>query len=138
MIEIQIMTDSGLFVLIWLVQVIIYPSFRYTEEKEFILWHARYMSTISLIVSPLILLQIGVEMVHVFQNDYRWLRILMVFAVLISTFSLSVPNHRRLSRYGKDPLIISRLVLTNWLRTACWSVLFAETIFTIANYPYPL
>ena len=131
MIEIQIITDSGLLILIWLVQVIIYPSFRYTEEREFILWHARYMSIIGLIVSPLILLQIGVEMVHIFQNNYRWVRILMVFAVLISTFSLSVPNHRRLNRYGKDPLIISRLVLTNWLRTACWSVLFAETAFGV-------
>ena len=131
MIEIQIITDSGLLLLIWLVQVIIYPSFRYTEEREFILWHAKYMSIISLIVSPLILLQIGVEMVHIFQNNYRWIRILMIFTVLISTFRLSVPCHKRLSRYGKDPLIISRLVLTNWLRTACWSVLFAETIFGV-------
>ena len=131
MTEIQIITDSGLLILIWLVQLIIYPSFQYTKEKEFIVWHARYMNTISLIVIPLIVLQIGVETVYIFQNNYRWVRILMVFAVLLSTFSLSVPNHRRLSRYGKDPLIISRLVLTNWLRTACWSVLFAETAFGV-------
>jgi len=131
MIEMQIIADSGLLLLIWLVQLIIYPSFRYTEEKEFILWHTRYMSIISLIVSPLILLQIGVELVHILNNDYRWMRILMILAVLTSTFSLSVPNHRRLSRYGKDPLIISRLVLTNWLRTVFWSFLFAETVFGV-------
>ena len=131
MIEMQIIADSGLLLLIWLVQLIIYPSFRYTEEKEFILWHTRYMSIISLIVSPLILLQIGVELVHIFNNDYRWIRMLMILAVLTSTFSLSVPNHKRLSRYGKDPIIISRLVLTNWLRTVLWSLLFTETAFGV-------
>ena len=85
MIEIQIITDSGLLVLIWLVQLIIYPSFRYTEEKEFILWHARYISLIGLVFSPFMLLQIGTEMVRILQNDYRWMRILMILAVL--TFS---------------------------------------------------
>lgn len=131
MIEMQIITDSGLLVLIWLVQLIIYPSFRYTEEKEFIVWHARYVSIISLVVSPLMLLQLWAELVHIFNNDYRWMRILMILAVLTSTFSLSVPNHKRLSRYGKDQLIISRLVLTNWLRTLFWSFLFAETVFEV-------
>jgi len=131
MIEIQIITDSGLLVLIWLVQLIIYPSFRYTQEKDFIVWHGRYMRLIGLIVSPLMLLQIGVELVHIFNNDYRWIRMLMILAVLTSTFSLSVPNHKRLSRYGKDPIIISRLVLTNWLRTVLWSLLFTETAFGV-------
>ncbi|MFT5701793.1 MAG: hypothetical protein ACI8ZB_004694 [Desulforhopalus sp.] len=131
MIEIQIIADSGLLVLIWLVQLIIYPSFRYTQEKDFIVWHGRYMGLISLIVSPLILLQIGVELVHIFNNDYRWIRMLMILAVLTSTFSLSVPNHKRLSRYGKDPSIISRLVRTNWLRTVLWSLLFTETAFGV-------
>ena len=131
MVEIQIIADSGLLLLIWLVQLIIYPSFQYTREKDFIVWHARYMSIISLLVIPLILLQIGVELMHIFNDDYRWMRLLMIVAVLTSTFSLSVPNHRRLSCYGKDPLIISRLVLTNWLRTLLWSFLFAETVLGI-------
>ena len=131
MIETQIIADSGLLVLIWLVQLIIYPSFRYTEEKEFIFWHARYTSLITLIVSPLMFLQIGVEMVHIFHDNFRWMRILMILAVLIVTFSLSVPYHKRLNRAGKEPLIISRLVLTNWLRTVIWSLLFVETVFGI-------
>ena len=61
---IQIMVDSGLFILIWLVQLIIYPSFRYTEEKDFVGWHARYTWVIGAIVSPLMLVQVGIEVVH--------------------------------------------------------------------------
>jgi hypothetical protein len=129
--EIQIIADSGLLVLIWLVQIIIYPSLQYCEEKHFITWHARYMRLISLIVSPLILLQIGVELVHILHADYRWMRIMMIIAVLLSTFSFSVPCHRRLGHAGKDPLLLSRLVLTNWLRTALWSVLFVDTLFRL-------
>lgn len=131
MMEIQTIADSGLLVLIWLVQLIIYPSFRYTQEKDFIVWHGRYMHLISLIVGPLVLLQIGVEVVYIFNNDYRWIRMLIILAVLTSTFSLSVPNHKRLSRYGKNPIILSRLVLTNWLRTVLWSLLFTETAFSV-------
>jgi len=131
MIEMQIIVDSGLLVLIWLVQLIIYPSFQYTKEKAFILWHGRYMRLMSLITAPLMLLQIGTETVYILQSDYRWMRILMILAVSISTVSLSVPCHRRLYSEGKDPLVISRLVLTNWFRTVLWSLLFAETVFWV-------
>ena len=51
----QIIVDSGLFVLIWLVQLIIYPSFRYTKEAYFVQWHARYTLLMGLVVSPFML-----------------------------------------------------------------------------------
>lgn len=126
--EVEIVADSGLFILIWLVQLIIYPSFRHIVKEDFIVWHSRYMNLISLVVGPLFLLQIGVEVVYTFNFDFRWGRILLISAVLVSTFCLSVPCHKNLNRYGNDPLIISRLVLTNWLRTVLWSLLFAGTV----------
>lgn len=126
--EVEIVADSGLFILIWLVQLIIYPSFRHIVKDDFIVWHSRYMNLISLVVGPLFLLQIGVEVVYTFNFDFRWGRILLISAVLAATFCLSVPCHKNLNRYGNDPLIISRLVLTNWLRTVVWSLLFAGTV----------
>lgn len=33
--EIQTIVDSGIFVLIWLVQLVIYPSFAVIEEEHF-------------------------------------------------------------------------------------------------------
>ena len=124
----QIMVDSGLFILIWLVQLIIYPSMKYTEEKAFVAWHARYTALISIIVCPLMLLQAGMEIMTGIVWDPRWMRILLIVFVWISTFFMSVPCHSRLHANGKDMKIIERLITTNWPRTALWTLLFLETV----------
>lgn len=127
--EIQTIVDSGLFVLIWLVQLIIYPSFLYTEEEHFVSWHNRYSGLIGLIVAPLMLVQVGVEITYVLQDDYRLLRFLMILVIWLSTLSLSVPCHSRLHKDGKNQLVIKRLVASNWIRTILWSLIFLETVF---------
>ena len=124
----QIMVDSGLFILIWLVQLIIYPSMKYTEEKAFVAWHTRYTGLISIIVCPLMLLQAGMEIMTGIVWDPRWMRILLIVLVWILTFLVSVPCHNRLHANGKDMKIIERLITTNWPRTALWTLLFLETV----------
>lgn len=123
----QLITDSCLLILIWLVQLIIYPSFRYTAEECFITWHERYTRLIALVVGPLILFQAGIEIVHVLFLAPRWLRIGMIAAIWISTFSFSIPCHKRLHTVGKRSSLVERLILTNWIRTVLWSILFLET-----------
>ena len=124
----QIMVDSGLVILIWLVQLIIYPSFKYTEQNEFIAWHSRYTGLIGMIVSPLMLLQAGMEIMIAITQDPRWMRIMFIGLIWISTFTLSVPCHSRLHVDGKNMLIVRRLITTNWPRTVLWSLLFLETL----------
>ena len=124
----QIIADSGLFVLIWLVQLIIYPSFLYTRDADFVFWHRRYAALISLFVVPLMFIQLGVEAAFLLGNDLRWLRCLVLLAVWAGTFLLSVPCHSRLQHSGKDLDVIRRLVRTNWVRTLGWSILFADTV----------
>lgn len=125
---VQLIVDSGLLILIWLVQLIIYPSFGYIEEKAFVGWHGRYTALMGLIVSPLMLLQVGVEVSSILEQDSRWQRILLILAIWSATVILSVPCHSRLRRAGKDLTIIKRLVKSNWIRTLCWSLLFLETL----------
>lgn len=130
---VQVMVDSGLFVLIWLVQLIIYPSFQYTQDRDFVGWHRRYAAMISLFVVPLMFLQLGVEAAAYIGQDVRWLRILVLIIVWGATFALSVPCHSRLQNYGKNIAVIRRLVRTNWIRTLGWSILLAETVFMLAK-----
>ncbi|HHB75932.1 MAG TPA: hypothetical protein ENK84_05250 [Desulfobulbus sp.] len=129
----QIMVDSGLFILIWLVQLIIYPSFQYTEEGDFINWHYRYTGLMGAVVSPLMLLQAGGEIWTAITREPRWVRITIITLAWISTFTLSVPCHRRLHTVGKNMTVIRRLVLTNWSRTLLWSVLFLGTLTRICH-----
>lgn len=131
--QFQIIADSGLFVLICLVQGIIYPSFDYLEKANFKTWHFRYTRLIGFIVVPLILLQVGVELCHALVTDPRWWRALLIGLVLITTFSLSVPCHKKLQSMGKSVVIIRKLVLTNWIRTLVWTILFLQTLWQGIN-----
>ena len=124
----QLVIDSGLLILIWLVQLIIYPSFRYTADEYFITWHARYTGLIALVVTPLMLFQVGIEIMHVLFLTTRWLRIGFIAAIWISTFSFSVPCHNRLHAEGKKRELVERLIKTNWIRTVLWTMLFLETM----------
>ncbi|MBU0960336.1 MAG: hypothetical protein KKD01_05125 [Proteobacteria bacterium] len=126
----QLITDSGLFVLIWLVQLIIYPSFTYTEKKCFNSWHRKYTGLMGLIVSPLMLTQVGIE-VLLLPDEMHRVRILLIGLVWLATFSLSVPCHHKLHREGYNDVTIRHLIATNWIRTLLWSFLFLETVFTV-------
>lgn len=137
LLQLQIISDSGLLILIWLVQLIIYPSFKYIEEESFTGWHTRYTALIGIVVTPLMLLQAGLEGIYfISQQDLRWQRVVLITVIWFSTFVFSVPCHSQLHRSGKNTIIINRLVLTNWLRTFCWSILFFDTFTLSAAFTF--
>lgn len=116
--------DSGLFVLIWLVQLIIYPSFLHIRDSAFQVWHHQYTGLIAIFVLPLMLGQTALYTLSTLTQT-RWHDVsglLCIAAVWMSTFLLSVPCHRRLHTQGYCRTTILKLVHTNWLRTALWSL----------------
>ena len=56
-VQIQFGIDVALAMLLWLVQLVIYPAYLSIDKKQFPAWHHRYMRTISFVVIPLILAQ---------------------------------------------------------------------------------
>jgi hypothetical protein len=117
-------TDISLFILIWLVQIIIYPSFRYVDVEKFDFWHTRYMGLITYFVAPLMLLQIVLTTYQLYYN-FDW--ILFVSTVCIglvwlSTAILSIPCHTSLQQSGFHLPTIEKLIATNWYRTILWTV----------------
>jgi hypothetical protein len=118
--------NFGLVVLIWLVQLIIYPSLAHVDGAEFKTWHRRYMQLITIIVGPLMAAQMALAVqVFLLARDSAGLLILAGIALVwASSLLLSVPCHQSLLRRGKDRAIINRLVLTNWIRTVLWSGIF--------------
>ena len=114
----------GLLILIWLVQLIIYPGFVRISPEEFKAYHRWYVIRISSIVLPLMLAELILSIWSVLSNDYSAVSILtgvLVLIVWLSTFVLQVPIHNRL-KAGKEDREIRRLVATNWIRTAAWSL----------------
>ena len=124
----QLFFDSGLFVLIWLVQLIIYPGFLNIGNVNFKDVHKRYTARISLIVIPLMLGQLSLEIIKLFQGEANFPRLALTVSVWLITFIFAVPAHNILGQNGRHKDSILTLIKTNWLRTIIWSVLLVNSL----------
>ena len=114
----------GLLILIWLVQLIIYPGFHRIPREAFAAYHRWYVIRISSVVLPLMLVELILTVWWIRSDNYSLVSVLagiLVLIVWLSTFVLQVPIHNRL-KAGKEDREIRRLVATNWIRTAAWSL----------------
>ncbi|MBT6460903.1 MAG: hypothetical protein HOK49_00020 [Opitutae bacterium] len=114
----------GLMVLIWLVQLIIYPTFQKIPESDFRNWHRIYCRRIGYIVLPLMLGQV-IFTIGYFMDQQETNPCLPVALTMtwIITFAVSAPIHDRLQKNGKDPIQIKKLIRTNWYRTILWTLI---------------
>ena len=79
--------DFAMFVLIGLVQVIVYPVFREIPVDRFARWHSRYCNQIGWFVLPLMIAQVidSASTCFFVGDDLAWARLLFVlFAWLIT------------------------------------------------------
>ncbi len=103
---------------IWIIQLIHYPSFSEIAPEAFQQFHASHSMRITWIVGPMMLIQLGTCLALV---ERKWLYLGLTAAVFASTFFLSVPLHGILAQ-GKDLAVIQKLVSTNWPRTIIWTL----------------
>jgi len=110
--------------LIWFVQIVHYPLLREVGESEFPTYHKGHSRLTGRVVGPLMVLEMAtaISIVLLFRSDIIAYIGLGVLAVIWwSTFFLQVPQHRRLAD-GFDHRSHARLLRTNWIRTAGWSL----------------
>jgi len=125
-----VLADFGLVVLIWIVQLIIYPSFHVVSKSDFTAWHKKYMSLISYLVVPLMFAQVVFHAVGLYldASALKIVTALFIAGAWVTTFTLSVPCHHALASEGQSTAVIRRLIRTNWLRTICWSIVFVLSL----------
>ena len=127
----RIAVDFGLVVLIWLVQLIIYPGFRYYSPAELAVWHPKYSNLITLVVGPLMLAQVGLVGWDVL-NRFSWLAIasaVLVGLMWVSTAFQAIPIHNAIAGGDASPETLARLVSVNWVRTVGWTVILGLGIW---------
>lgn len=124
--NIGIIVDFGLVVLIWIIQRIVYPSFKYYSYENLIIWHKRYISRFGPIVIPLMFAELGISIYQVIAqtNLHTFINLFIVIVLWLSTFIQFVPIHSKLSKGIIDEKSLTDLVSKNWLRTILWSLLF--------------
>jgi len=109
--------------LIWTIQLVHYPGFAYVEPAEFTRFHQHHSTSISWIVLPLMVTELGLSAYLAYQFNFNWkytVPLLIVLVIWASTFFISVPLHNALMGV-KDSANIEQLVATNWIRTVLWS-----------------
>ena len=128
---IRLIIDSSIFMLILLVQIVIYPCFHSISNELFSNWHYNYMKTISLVIGPLMIIQaiiLSYQFISI-RNIVSILSLISVFVVWITTVSISVPCHNALQANGYNAIIVDRLINTNWIRTISWLITLILSIF---------
>ena len=124
------MVDFGLVVLIWIVQLIVYPGFHVINPVSFNNWHRKYMVLITFVVAPLMFAQLFLTGIRLWTNPGILSAAGMVFVVLVwlHTFFKAVPLHNALTRDGNQPQIVDTLVKANWFRTITWSLIWVLSL----------
>jgi len=117
---IQLLIDFGLVVLIWMVQLIIYPSFLRYESHSLEKWHLTYTGRITVIVAPLMMAQIALAgFLVITRTSYNSLEILALGLIILNwllTFFVFIPLHQKIDVQPADRNVQRRLVQSNWIR----------------------
>ena len=129
----RLLFDSGLLVLILMVQLIIYPSFLHYPLKSLITWHNIYTKKIAIVVIPLMLGQLIVSILQVYEKQvfdtlsYATI-VLFLWGITLLKFA---PMHNVISQGSVNEKFLNKLVRLNWIRTILWFLLFLLTITKI-------
>ena len=130
---------TGLAGLVWVVQLVVYPSFRVVGPSP--VWpalHAHHTRAMGLAVGlPWAVQGATLAALLARRPDGTSLPLLVITGALAATTVAvtvlsSVPLHTRLAA-GYDDALARRLVATNWLRTAAWTAGAACALALVAQ-----
>jgi len=123
---IQAIISFGLVVLIWLVQLIIYPNFQYLSRNQLHKWHQTYTPRITVVVAPLMISQliVGVYILFFHLNTLTISAIVLIMLNWLITFIYFVPLHVKIDQDNSNQKKLKKLVSANWYRTITWSLVF--------------
>ncbi|MBC7457339.1 MAG: hypothetical protein H7235_03615 [Bdellovibrionaceae bacterium] len=110
--------------LIWIIQLLHYPSYHYIKVDQFSAYQRFHTNQITYIVGPIMLVEVLSGVYLAFINDWSaplTLNLAGLSIIWLSTWYCSIPAHNKLSA-GFNHKTISYLVNTNWIRTLTWTL----------------
>jgi len=118
--------------LIWLVQVVHYPSFHHIDQTQFRQFSTFHTQNITYIVMPLMAVELLSSLVLVIRNPdpFNLSMIALLAIIWLSTAFISVPCHNQLA-HGYNAEVVDHLIRTNWIRTIAWTIKSALLIWTL-------
>ena len=120
--------------LIWTIQLVHYPAFRYVEPQRFVEFTLYHQKWITPIVAIPMIAELITSITLLWLKPSHLIAVCFVFVLIIwgTTFLLSVPFHAKLSQ-GFDTNTIEKLISSNWIRTLGWTFKTAILIFIFSR-----
>ncbi len=127
---IELSISAALVGIIWIVQLVHYPSFHHYNEKDFRQSMKFHQDRISFIVLPLMISEIAISgwLTYAHYSQLRFIGFLIVILIWTCTFTIQVPIHENLLANGYDKSEVNKLVNSNWIRTFLWTIKLALVI----------
>lgn len=128
----QVLVNVALFVLIWMVQLIVYPGFNFYPEKNLKQWHQIYATRITVIVFPLMLSQLLLYAFALYSHPSGATlgMFLLVLSTWVITVFFAVPLHNAIDRHPQTTVQRKKLVQVNWSRTVIWTLILIICLFS--------
>ena len=122
---------------IWVIQLVHYPSFRFTDRENYVSFQIFHMRNISFIVVPVMILEFlsGLLLVLYHSNHESLLRISFILLLIIwlVTALFFAQIHQKLSK-GYDETLVRNLVSLNWIRTLLWTIRTIIITYCLIGY----
>lgn len=122
---------------IWVIQLVHYPSFRFTDREKYVSFQIFHMRNISFIVVPIMILEFlsGLLLVLYHSNHESLLRISFILLLIIwlVTALFFAQIHQKLSK-GYDETLVRNLVSLNWIRTLLWTIRTIIITYCLIGY----
>jgi len=136
----QLFSSYFLTGLIWTIQMVHYPAFRFVNENNFSSFAQIHSKQITKVVMPLMITELITAFLLILAKGLDQVgftffvtNFVLVICIWASTFFLSVPCHNKLMKKRTEE-VIERLISTNWPRTIFWTLkslaLLYWTIYT--------
>ena len=123
LLKVNFISTSVMVGVIWVIQLLHYPSFHFINDQKYIEFQNFHMQRISFIVVPVMLIELASALLlaYFFESSLTIILLALVLGIWAITFIFFTNMHQKLTD-GYDHSIVDRLVQINWSRTALWSL----------------
>ena len=124
-IDIHFLSTAIMVGVIWVIQLIHYPSFHFIKKSNYSKFQQFHMNRISIIVIPTMIIEIISGLLifwSVFHSNIFFISSLFILiSIWAITFIFFTKMHQGLV-FGYNQEIVNKLILINWSRTLLWSL----------------
>jgi len=130
--KIHIVSTSIMVGVIWIMQLVHYPSFSFINIEDYKSFQEFHMKRISLVVIPAMTIELtsGILIFWIYQTNNIFFNVSLfcLFFIWFLTAILFSKMHQKLT-LGYQISIVTKLVNLNWLRTLSWTLRLGLVLF---------